>query len=286
MLNKRIASIVVAGMVIFSMVGCSNTSNTVETSEGTVIELSLADKIEEYNEYDNLAIVKVRDNTLFGNAEKDIRANFINVYDIIMSLPENIDELQYWSVTDNNGTDTKVFSCTIKGEALKVIRINGSMFYTDIASMSSKCSELWIHPQFADYEEIVWPVVEQQVEVEDKDLTTKERMAKEKEQQVSNDTNTNSDVEERDNYTPEDKAYEEGYKQGQALREQLEKDGVYDKFVEEYENHTDGDGGQLAPEDEIQHDMQVIQESIDKAYEAPQQNIETPAVEQPTVPEE
>lgn len=79
----------------------------------------------------------------------------------------------------------------------------------------------------------------------------------------------------------EDEMYDAGYEYGKQLKEQLEQDGKYDEFVENYNNTTDGDGGHIAPTEEEQ-DVLNIQKALEETYE--EEQVEQEVIEDYEVP--
>lgn len=156
MLLKKLSVVAMVGIVSVSvMTGCSSVENVEQDGNNVKIELTSGEVLD-YSENDGVAIVKCK-TAIQSNAEKTVKSNFMKVCEIAKQLPKEVTELQYWAVSLNDSDEEeKIFSCTIEGESLELVK-EGKVLFNDLAAISSKCSELWILEQFADIPEIVWP---------------------------------------------------------------------------------------------------------------------------------
>lgn len=99
-------------------------------------------EILEFNEYNDLAVVKVKIDASWNN-ELTIEQNYFNVSDLIKNKGyDKYNEVQYWAVGDaTNGDEMKLISFTVSKDLIDKIK-NGQVVDNQLGDY---VDDLWVH---------------------------------------------------------------------------------------------------------------------------------------------
>ena len=115
---KKMLGLLLSGMLMFGMVGCSSeetTGSEYSVLHGETLEATLTE--------DNTLVIKVK---IKSNATKrmTIQQNAYNIENLVKSKGcDQFDKIDYWAVADmTDGTESKVFACTINKDVINGIK--------------------------------------------------------------------------------------------------------------------------------------------------------------------